>query len=171
MLGNRIKLRFPRRGKRSRMRKQFSREKLSENEANVAERTKAASVVREEEYFTDKSLSIMTDTRLEADVIEVDDARPRRQGHADTADGKSNSFSSADSRDSYIVIAAEEMPVKLRETNWEYVDHGDITESVLSGCIVKKYCSPRCSSAWFLKIRRGILKNCSKKIYPLTVNG
>lgn len=162
MLSYAVKLRFPR---VKRVREGRSRE-ASENQAN-AEKTKTSSRAEpKDEYLTNKNLSIMTDTQLETDV--VDYARLRRKKQADA---RTNSSSSTDSQDSYILISSEEMPVDIKEINWEYVERENIARSVLSDCDVKKYCSPRCSSAWFLKIRREILKNCRKKIYPMPVNG
>lgn len=142
-----------------------SRSKQMLDDKTNIEQIKASSVVCKEEYLTNRNLSIMTDTKLESDVV---DNVCLRQKHANTK--TSNSSSSTDSQDSYILIVSEEMPVVLKDTNWEYVDYCDITETMQSNSIMKKYCSPKCSSAWFLKIRRELMKNCRNKIHPVTVN-
>ncbi|XP_011633432.1 protein unc-13 homolog 4B isoform X2 [Pogonomyrmex barbatus] len=135
---------------------------MKENEINI-KKTEGSSAICRKEYLIDRNLSIMTDKHLESDV--VDNVCLRQQKHVDTR--IPNSFST-DSQDSYILIASEELPVVLKDTSWEYVDHHDITENIQNNSSVKKYCSPKCSSAWFLKIRSGILKNCRNKIHPLT---
>lgn len=155
---NSIKLRFHRKKRLSQSR---SREFL-ENKTN-AEQTKTSSVVWKDEYLRNKNLSIMTDTQLESE----DNVHLRQKEHANAR--TSNSSSSIDSSD-YILISSEEIPIKEKDVNWEYVDYDDVAENMRSDCIMKKYCSPKCSTVWFLKIRREILKNCSRKVYPLDVS-
>lgn len=140
--------------------------KLLDDKTNI-EQIKTSSDVCKEEYLTNRNLSIMTDTQLESDVVDNVCLRQKEHINART----SNSSSSKGSQDSYILIASEEIPVILKETNWEYVDYCDITETMQSNSTTKKYCSPKCSSAWFLKIYREIMKNCSNKIHPVIVNG
>lgn len=131
------------------------------------EQIKTSSAVCKEEYLTNRNLSIMTDTQLESD--DVDNVCLRQKKHTNAR--RSNSSSSKDSLDSYILIASEEMPAILKDVNWENVEYCDITETVQNNSTMKKYCSPKCSSAWFLKIRREIMKNCRNKIHPMVVNG
>lgn len=140
--------------------------KVLDDKTNI-EQINASSVVCKEEYLTNRNLSIMTDTQLESDVVDNVDLR---QKHANTK--TSNSSSSTVSQDSYILTGSEEMPVVLKDTNWEYVNYCDITETIRNNSTMKKYCSPKCSSAWFLKIRHEIMKkkNRRNKIHPLTVN-
>lgn len=161
MLRNPIKLKLH----RKKCLPQSRSKNLLDDKTNI-EQIKTSSAVCKEEYLTNRNLSIMTDTQLESDV--VDNVRLRQKKHINAR--TSNSSSSTDSQNSYILIASEEVPVVLEDTNWEYVGYCDITESVQSNSTKKKYCSPKCSSAWFLKIRREIMKNCRNKIYPLVMN-
>lgn len=139
--------------------------KLLDDKTNI-EQIKTSSDVCEEEYLTNRNLSIMTDTQLESDVVDNFCLRQKKYINVRT----SNSSSSGDSQDSYVLIAAGEKPAVLDNANWEYVDYCDITETIQNNSTTKKYCSPKCSSAWFLKICREIMKNCSNKIHPV-VNG
>lgn len=158
MFCNPVKLKFYRE-------KHLSQSRAKDNKTNIEE-IKKSSTICEEEYLTDRNLSIMTDKHLESDVVDNVCLRQRKR-----VDARTSNSSSTSSQNSYVLIACEEMPVVLNDTNWEYVDYHDITESIQSNSAVKKYCSPKCSSAWFLKIRREILKNCRNKIYPLPTNG
>lgn len=158
MFCNPVKLKFHRE-------KHLSQSRAKDNKTNIEE-IKKSSTICEEEYLTDRNLSIMTDKHLESDVIDNVCLRQRKR-----VDARTSNSSSTSSQNSYVLIACEEMPIVLNDTNWEYVDYHDITESIQSNSAVKKYCSPKCSSAWFLKIRREILKNCRNKIYPLPTNG
>lgn len=164
MSTNQVKSRF----QRKKHLVQNQSKELSRNKAST-ERMKTSSnvCVCKKEYLTNKNLSIMTDTQLDPDV--VDHVCLRRKKHGIVR--ASNSSSSTGSQDSYILISTEETPVKVKDVNWEYVDYDDVAENVRSGCVMKKYCSPRCSTAWFLKIRREILKNCRRKVYPLAIDG
>lgn len=162
MLANPGKLRFYRKKHLA----QNQSKELSKNLVNT-ERIKTSVNVCKEEYLTNKNLSIMTDTQLSPDIVDNVCLREKKHDTAKT----SNSSASTDSQDSYILISTEETPAKLRDINWEYVDYDDIAEHVRSDCAMKKYCSPRCSTAWFLKIRREILKNCRRKIHPLAIDG
>lgn len=160
MLTNPVKLRF-------RREKRFGQsKKLSKSKTNV-ERMETSPDLCKEEYLTNKNLSIMTDTILDRDVVDNVCLREKKHDNART----SNSSFNADLQDSYFVVSTEETPVKLKDVNWEYVEYNDIVDNVGHGCVMKKYCSPKCSTAWFLKIRREILKNCRRKIYPLAVDG
>jgi len=161
MLSNFIKLKFHK--------KHFSQNRTREfldNETNIEE-IKSPSTTCKEEFLTDKNLSIMTDTQLEPDV--VDNVCLRQKIHINARTHSSHSSSSTDSQ-GYVLIASEEIPVVLN-TNYEYVNYHDITESMRRNSTEKKYCSPKGSIAWFLKLRREILKNCRNKIYPLATNG
>lgn len=137
-----------------------SSKKLLDDKTNI-EQIKTSSAVCKE-YLTNRNLSIMTDTQLEANIDNV---------CLHTNARTSNSSSSEDSQDSYILIASEEIPAVLKDSDWEHVDYCDITNSVQNNITIKKYCSPKCSSAWFLKIRREIMKNWRNKIHPVIVNG
>lgn len=154
-----IKLKFHRK-------KHFSPSRAKDNKINIEE-IKKLSTICKEEYFTNRNFSIMTDDKhLESNV--VDNVCLRQKNHVNA---RTSNSSSTQLQDSNILIAHEEMPVVLNDTNWECVDYHDITESIQSNSTIKKYCSPKCSSAWFLKIRREILKNWRNKIYPVPTNG
>jgi len=142
--------------------------RAKDNKTNIKE-IKKSSAICKEEYLTNKNLSIMTDKHLESDV--VDNICLRQKKYVDARTSNSSSTNSTSSQDSYVLIVCEEVPVVSNDTNWEYVDYHDITESIQNNSTVKRYCSPKCSSAWFLKIRREILKNCRNKIYPVLTNG
>jgi len=110
----------------------------------------------------------MTDTQPESDV--VDKVRPREESSIKRA--TANLSSSTSSQDSYVLVSTEEMPVQLKDENWEYVGYHDIIEiSQTQAATKKKYCSPKYSVAWFLKIRRDILKNCRNRVYPVANKG
>lgn len=160
------KLRFYRKKKST----QDQSEELPENMAN-AERTETSFSICEKEYLTNKNLSIMTDTQLDPDLDVVDNVC-LRQKKPDTIK-TSNSSDSACSQDSYILISTEELAeeMSVKSKDWEYVEYSDIAEHIKNGLRLKKYCSPRCSAAWLLKIRRGILKNRCSKIYPAVIDG
>jgi len=136
--------------------------RAKDNKTNIKE-IKNSSAICKEEYLTNRNLSIMTDKHVESDV--VDNMCLRQKKHVDARISNSSNTSS---QDSYVLIAYEEVPVVSNDTNWEYVNYHDITESIQNNSTVKRYCSSKCSSAWFLKIRREILKNCRNKIYPVT---
>lgn len=153
MLGNPIKLKFHRR-------EYLSQSRAKDNKTNI-EKIKKSSAIHKEKFLIDKNVSIMIDEHFESDV--VDNVCLQHKQHVDA---KTSNTSNTSSQDSYVMIA-EEMPIVLNDTNWVYVDYHDITESIQSNSTVKKYCSPKCSSAWFLKIRRAILKNFRNKIYPV----
>lgn len=157
MLRNPIKLKL----RRKKCLPQSCSKNILDDKTNI-EQIKTSSAVYKEEYLIDRNLSIITDTQLESDVVDKVDVRLRQKKPTNAR--TSNSSSSADSQDSYVLIAHEEIPVTLKDTNWEYVKHYD--ESVQSNSNMKKYCSPKCSSAWFLNIRREIMKNCCNKIHP-----
>ncbi|XP_020290678.1 protein unc-13 homolog 4B isoform X2 [Pseudomyrmex gracilis] len=117
--------------------------------------------VCKEEYLANRNLSIMTDSSIESN--NVDNTR-RKKYLASANVGHSSSTNSEDC----ILIATKELPVLLdNEANWEYITYQEIVESAQSNTTARKYCSPKCSSAWFLKLRREILKNIRTKIYPL----
>lgn len=147
--------------------KHISQSRVKDNKTNIKE-IKKSSTISEEEYLTDRNLSIMTNKHLELDVVDNVCLRQKNR-----VDARTSNSSNTSSQNSYVLVACEETPVVLNDTNWEYVDHHDITESIQSNSVVKKYCSPKCSSAWFLKIRREILKILKNrnKIYPLPTNG
>jgi len=157
-MNNLARLRFHRRRRRS--------QSQSDSAANV-ERTEISSVIKEE-YLTNRNLSIMTDTQPESDV--VDNARLREES---IKCATTNLSSSTSSQDSYVLVSTEEMPVQLKDENWEYVGYQDIIEisQTQDATKKKKYCSPKCNVAWFLKIRRDILKNCRNRVYPVTNKG
>jgi len=144
----------------------FYRKKQSRAKDNKTNIKEIKSAICKEKYLTNRNLSIMTDKYIESDV--VDDICLRQKKHVDN---RTSISSSTSSQDSYVLIACEEVPVVSNDINWEYVDYHDITESIQSNSTAKRYCSPKCSSAWFLKIRREILKNCCNKIYPVLTNG
>lgn len=151
MLSNHVKFKFY-------CKKQSHRK---DNKTNIEE-IKKSSAICEKEYSTNRNLSIMTDRHLESDV--TDNVCLQHKEHIDA--GTSNS-SSMSSQNSYVLITCEEEPIVSNDTNWEFVDNHDITESIQNNSTKKKYCSPKCSSAWFLKIRREIFKNCRNKVYPM----
>lgn len=155
MLNNRIKLNFHRVGRRTK------------NNNTKTEETKESSAICKEEYLTNRNLSIITDKNLEPDVVDNVCLRSRQKQRINARASNSSSTNSED----YVMIVSEEMPSVLKDKNWEHVDYRDISESIRGNSTVKKYCSPRCSSAWFLKIRREILKSCSNKIFPVLTNG
>lgn len=159
MLRNPIKLKL----RRKKCLPQSCSKNMLDDKTNI-EKIKTSSAVYKEEYLIDRNLSIITDTQLDSDV--VDNVRLRQEKPTNARN--SNSSSSADSQDSYVFIAHEEVPVALKDTNWEYVNHYD--ESVQSNNNMKKYCSPKCSCAWFLNIRREIMKNCRNKIHPIKMD-
>lgn len=136
----------------------------SDDKTNV-ENTENSSVINEE-HFANGNLSILTDTQPESNDV-VDNVYPREERNADR---RMTNSSSSSSQDSYIVISTEEIPVQSKDENWEYVTHRDIVEIAQSQdqAKVKKYCSSRRGTAWLLKIRRDILRNCGNKVYPLT---
>jgi len=158
-MNNLARLRFHRRRRRS--------QSQSDSAANVG-RTETSSVIKEE-YLTNRNLSIMTNTQPESDV--VDKVRPREESSIKRA--TTNLSSSTSSQDSYVLVSTEEMPVQLKDENWEYVGYHDIIEisQTQAATKKKKYCSPKCSVAWFLKIRRDILKNCKNRVYPVANKG
>lgn len=167
MFNNPIKLKFPRMGR-------FSQDCAKDNRANIGE-IKKSSVICEEKYLRSKNLSIMTDKLFESDVVDNVCLQQQYVG-ATTLNSSSTTLNRSTSSENmynreYVIIACEEMPVVLEDTNWKYVNYHDITETIRNNSIVKKYCSPKCSSAWFLKIRREILKNWSNKINPAPTNG
>jgi len=123
------------------------------------EEIKKSSAIYEKEYSTNKNLSIITDKHLESDVM--DNVCLQHKEHIDATTSNSSSMNS---QNSYILIACEK-PI-INDTNWEFVDNDDIIESVQNNNIKQKYCSPKCSSAWFLKVRRKIV-NCHNKVYPM----
>lgn len=145
------------------------KKRRSENRLDIktnTEQTETSTIT--EEYLTNRNLSIMTDTQPESDVVDNACVRQEKSSNRRTT----NSSSSTSSQDSYILISTEETPVLLKDTNWEYVGYHDIIEVMQSQSKkMKKYCSPRCSTAWFLKIRRDILKNCRNKVYPVATKG
>lgn len=123
----------------------------------------------EEEYLANRNLSIMTDSQIDSDT--VDNARLRREKRLANAARVGHSSSNTNSED-YILIATEELPVLINnDANWEYVDYHEIVESARSNNGARKYCSPKCGSGWFLKLRRDILKNIRNKIHPLPCTG
>ncbi|TGZ38396.1 Uncharacterized protein DBV15_06745 [Temnothorax longispinosus] len=140
--------------------RRLSKSCTKDNKINIEE-IRNSSDICEEKYLTNRNLSILIDKQLESDV--VDNVYLRQKQHVE---GTSNS-STRSSQNSYVLIASEEMPVVLNDTNWEFVNCHDITESIRKDSAVKEYCSPKCSSAWFLKIRREILRNRRNKIYPV----
>ena len=123
------------------------------------EEIKKSSAIYEKEYSTNRNLSIITDKHLESDVM--DNVCLQHKEHIDAITSNSSSMNS---QNSYILIACEK-PI-INDTNWEFVDNDDIIESVQNNNIKQKYCSPKCSSAWFLKVRRKIV-NCHNKVYPM----
>jgi len=123
------------------------------------EEIKKSSAIYEKEYSTNRNLSIITDKHLESDVM--DNVCLQHKEHIDATTSNSSSMNS---QNSYILIACEK-PI-INDTNWEFVDNDDIIESVQNNNIKQKYCSPKCSSAWFLKVRRKIV-NCHNKVYPM----
>ncbi|XP_071625523.1 protein unc-13 homolog 4B isoform X1 [Temnothorax longispinosus] len=142
--------------------RRLSKSCTKDNKINIEE-IRNSSDICEEKYLTNRNLSILIDKQLESDV--VDNVYLRQKQHVE---GTSNS-STRSSQNSYVLIASEEMPVVLNDTNWEFVNCHDITESIRKDSAVKEYCSPKCSSAWFLKIRREILRNRRNKIYPVKI--
>lgn len=156
MLSNPMKLKFHRR--------KYLLQSCDKDNKTI-EKIKKSPTIYKEEFLIDRNLSIMTNKHFESDV--VDNVYPQQKQHVDA---KTSYSSSTSLQDSYVMIASEEMPIVLNDTNWEYVDYHDITESIRTNSTVKKYCSPKCSSAWFLKIRCKILKNCRNKIYPVLTN-
>ncbi|KYN10811.1 hypothetical protein ALC57_17011 [Trachymyrmex cornetzi] len=138
--------------------KKQSRKK--DNKTHIEE-IKKSSAICEKEYLTNRNLSIITDKHLESDV--TNNVYPRHEEHINAT---TSNPSSINSQNSYVLIACEE-PIISNDTNWEFVDNDDITESIQNNSTKQKYCSPKCSSAWFLKIRREIVKNCSNKVCPM----
>jgi len=124
------------------------------------EEIKKSSGICEKEYSTNRNLSIITDKHPESDVTD------NVCLHKEHIDATTSNSSSMNSQNSYVLIACEESIIS-NDTNWEFVDNDDITESIKNNSTKKKYCSPKCSSAWFLKIRREIVKNCHNKVYPM----
>lgn len=123
--------------------------------------------VCKKEYLGDRNLSIMTDSPIESNNID----NTRRKKYLKPANVVGHSSSNTNFEDS-ILIATEKLPVLLNnEANWEYITYQEIVESARGNATARKYCSPKCSSAWFLKLRREILKNIRNKIYPLPCKG
>ncbi|KAG7190817.1 hypothetical protein KM043_006886 [Ampulex compressa] len=120
------------------------------------------------ECLTNEKLSIMTDSEPEVDHEIICLRKEKRRSDEESGSARS---SRANSTDSYVIVASEEIPVFPAVSHWESVQYDDITNSLRTNSRSQKYCSPKCSSVWYLKIRREILKALRNKVYPHNMTG